>query len=95
MICFIFSFLFSIYSFINRCPTSGSFVRYNAKKISTGQTFLEALEKKYADKTFTNEYDASKDNGLLYFGGNKNIVVETVGFEKVERKQRYDKIRLR
>ncbi|CAO3608649.1 unnamed protein product [Cunninghamella blakesleeana] len=66
---------------------SRSFIRYNTKKVSTGQPFLEALETKYADKTFTNEYDASKDNGLLYFGGNKNIVVETVGFEKVERKQ--------
>ncbi|CAO3616259.1 unnamed protein product [Cunninghamella echinulata] len=71
-----------------RCQTSGSFIRYSSKKISTGQTFLEALETKYnADKQFTNEYDASKDNGLVYFGGNKNIVVETVGFEKVERKQ--------
>lgn len=34
-------------------------------------------------------YDKTKDIGELYFGGNKQIVVETYGFEKILREQRY------
>lgn len=35
------------------------------------------------------EYVKEQDKGELYFGGNKQIVVETVGFEKILRQQRY------
>lgn len=34
------------------------------------------------------EYNKEKDRGELYFGGNKQIVVETYGFEKILRSQR-------
>lgn len=75
-------------------PTSGSFIRYHAEKVKTGTTFMRALNCKYLEEdelTRVREgekYDAAKDHGELYFGGNKNIVVETVGFEKIQRAQR-------
>lgn len=36
----------------------------------------------------SDQYDASKDRGQLHFGDNKQIVVETYGFEKILRAQR-------
>ena len=42
---------------------------------------------KYLDDTTTSN-DSEKDVGQVFFGGNKNLVVETVGFDKVQRKQR-------
>ncbi|KAG0173762.1 hypothetical protein DFQ30_007047 [Apophysomyces sp. BC1015] len=70
-------------------PTSGSFLRYHPDKVQLGQSFLEALSDKYLDdSTGTDEYDASKDIGHVYFGGNRQLMVETVGFDKVQRQQR-------
>ncbi|KAI9472262.1 MAG: hypothetical protein EXX96DRAFT_642823 [Benjaminiella poitrasii] len=76
-----------------RYPTSGSFVRYHPQKILTGVTFLQALKEKYLEEDDITtvqgeEYDKSKDRGELYWGGNKNIKVETYGFEKIQRSQR-------
>ncbi|KAG0194446.1 hypothetical protein DFQ28_011247 [Apophysomyces sp. BC1034] len=71
-------------------PTSGSFLRYHPDKVQLGQSFLEALSDKYLDdSTGTDEYDASKDIGHVYFGGNRQLMVETVGFDKVQRQQRH------
>ncbi|KAF7731007.1 hypothetical protein EC973_001053 [Apophysomyces ossiformis] len=71
-------------------PGSGSFIRYHPEKVQLGRPFLEALKEKYLDDTTgTGEYDASKDVGHVYFGGNRNIKFETVGFEKVQRQQRH------
>jgi hypothetical protein len=55
---------------------------------------LKALHAKYLEedeltKVKDDAYDKSKDIGELYFGGNKQIVVETYGFEKIQRSQRY------
>jgi hypothetical protein len=33
------------------------------------------------------EYNPEQDKGHIQFGGNTGITVETVGFEKIERKQ--------
>lgn len=52
---------------------------------------MEALKEKYLsleDDIIHGEYDAAKDRGEVYFGGNRNLKVETVGFEKIQRKQR-------
>ncbi|GAA5814954.1 hypothetical protein MFLAVUS_011488 [Mucor flavus] len=73
-----------------RYPTSGSFIRYHAEKVITGGNFLKALMDRYTveDEITTikgEEYVKEKDVGELYFGGNKQIVVETVGFEKILR----------
>lgn len=59
-----------------------------------GISFLKALHEKYLEedtltKVRDQTYDKSKDRGELYFGGNKQIVVETYGFEKIQRSQRY------
>ncbi|KAI7900340.1 uncharacterized protein BX663DRAFT_488540 [Cokeromyces recurvatus] len=70
-----------------RYPTSGSFIRYHPKKISTGIYFLTALKDKYLED-FEGEYDESKDRGELYWGGNKSIKVETYGFKKIQQSQR-------
>ncbi|KAI8387323.1 hypothetical protein BD560DRAFT_382107 [Blakeslea trispora] len=75
-----------------RGPISGSFVRYHPQKILHGTVFLDALKSKYLEQdditTIKQEaYDKSKDRGELYFGGNKQIVVETYGFEKIQRFQ--------
>lgn len=59
----------------------------------TGITFMNALKDRYTteDDITTvkdQEYNKEKDRGELYFGGNKQIVVETYGFEKILRSQR-------
>ncbi|OBZ91102.1 Tubulin-specific chaperone E [Choanephora cucurbitarum] len=75
-----------------RGSTSGSFIRYHPQKVLLGTAFLDALKCKYLEQddiTTIKEdtYDKSKDRGELYFGGNKQIVVETYGFEKIQRFQ--------
>lgn len=75
-------------------PTSGSFIRYHPEKVKTGTTFMKALKFRYLEEDEITrvregeDYDASKDHAELYFGGDKQIVVETVGFEKVQRSLR-------
>lgn len=76
-----------------RSPTSGSFIRYHPEKVVTGVSFMTALKERYTveDDITTikgEEYDASKDRGQLHIGENKEIVVETYGFEKILRAQR-------
>ncbi|KAI7888706.1 CAP Gly-rich domain-containing protein [Mucor mucedo] len=76
-----------------RHAKSGSFVRYHAQKVVTGTTFMKALKERYTtEDDFTTvkgeKYEKDKDIGELYFGGNKQIVVETYGFEKILRAQR-------
>ncbi|RCI07047.1 hypothetical protein CU098_013582 [Rhizopus stolonifer] len=73
-----------------RGSTSGSFIRYHPEKILLGVTFLDALRDKYLEQDELTRikgeaYDKSKDRGELYLGGNKQIVVETYGFEKIQR----------
>lgn len=82
--------MFIFVPFLSRGPTSSSFIRYHPNKVLTGRSFLEALKDKYLDDAASNteEYDAKKDIGHVTFGGNKNIKVETVGFEKIQRLQR-------
>ncbi|GAN02016.1 tubulin-specific chaperone E [Mucor ambiguus] len=76
-----------------RYPTSGSFIRFHPEKVNTGTTFMNALEERYLIKDdiatiHEKNYDKSKDVGELYFGGNKQIVVETYGFDKIQKAQR-------
>ncbi|CAO0790916.1 unnamed protein product [Mucor circinelloides] len=76
-----------------RYPTSGSFIRFHPEKVITGTTFMNALEERYLIKDdistiHEKNYDKSKDIGELYFGGNKQIVVETYGFDKIQKAQR-------
>ncbi|KAG2220549.1 hypothetical protein INT45_004155 [Circinella minor] len=66
--------------------TSCSFIRFHPTKVQTAKPFLKTLMEKYLDDTTTSN-DSEKDLGQVYFGGNKNLVVETVGFDKVQRKQ--------
>ncbi|KAI8083086.1 uncharacterized protein BX664DRAFT_339788 [Halteromyces radiatus] len=86
--------------FTCRSKSSGSFIRYNAKKVWTGRSFLEALTAKYLEASTdhqdpvqgnpintTNTTTITKDGEILYLGGNKNIQVETVGFEKIQKAQ--------
>ncbi|KAI8333376.1 hypothetical protein BC941DRAFT_434548 [Chlamydoabsidia padenii] len=73
-----------------RSDTSGSFIRYHAKKVLLGCSFLDALTSKYIiDLTQdpNSVYDPTKDSGTVYLGGNKNIEVETVGFGKIQKAQ--------
>ncbi|KAI9264302.1 hypothetical protein BDA99DRAFT_508948 [Phascolomyces articulosus] len=67
--------------------TSCSFIRFHPTKVHTAQPFLQVLMEKYLDDGTTTSNDPEKDLGHVYFGGNKNLVVETVGFDKVQRKQ--------
>lgn len=55
-----------------------------------GQTFIQALKDRYLAEQEENSivYDKEADKGELYLGGNKQIVVETYGFEKVQRTMR-------
>lgn len=74
----------------HRYPGSGSFLRYNPKRVHIGTSLPIALKEKYLPSNpnaLQDEYDAEKDKGHVQFGGNKSITVETVGFEKIERKQ--------
>ncbi|CAO3658769.1 unnamed protein product [Umbelopsis ramanniana] len=76
--------------FTCRYPGSGSFLRYNPKRVHIGASLPIALKEKYLPSNpnaLQDEYDAEKDKGHVQFGGNKSITVETVGFEKIERKQ--------
>jgi hypothetical protein len=53
-------------------------------------SFLTALKDKYLPSNpglLQREYDPLQDKGHIQFGGNTGITVETVGFEKIERKQ--------
>ncbi|ORY99979.1 hypothetical protein BCR43DRAFT_484660 [Syncephalastrum racemosum] len=68
--------------------TSGSFIRNHPTKVLTGKEFLPVLIEKYLDQVDTGDYDATKDRGEVVFGANRDIKVETVGFEKIKRKQR-------
>jgi hypothetical protein len=73
-----------------RYSGSGSFIRYSPKHFQIGTTLPLALKDKYLPsnaKALQLEYDPEKDIGHVQFGGNKSITVETVGFEKIERKQ--------
>ncbi|KAJ8663395.1 hypothetical protein O0I10_000634 [Lichtheimia ornata] len=65
-------------------PTSCSFIRPHPTKVITGRPFLDALKEKY----LVDEDHKEEDVGHVYFGGNKDLVVETVGFGKIEREQR-------
>ncbi|CAO3703797.1 unnamed protein product [Rhizopus stolonifer] len=71
-------------------PTSGSFIRFQADKVQLGQTLMQALKNKYTAEHKENSvsYDESSDKGEVYWGGNKNLVVETYGFGKVQRSLR-------
>lgn len=72
-------------------PTCSSFIRYQSNKVLRGRPFLDALKDKYLEDdgiSTETEYDAKKDVGRVTFGGNRNIEVETVGFEKIQRIQR-------
>ncbi|KAG0748493.1 hypothetical protein G6F62_001211 [Rhizopus arrhizus] len=73
-----------------RYPTSGSFIRYQPDKVLFGQTFMQAFKDKYTAEQEENSvnYDKASDKGELYWGGNKNLVVETYGFGKVQRSLR-------
>lgn len=76
-----------------RYPKSGSFVRYHPQKVMTGTSFMAALKDRYSTEDHLTrvkgeQYEKEKDVGELYFGGNKQIVVETYGFEKILRSQR-------
>ncbi|KAI8145852.1 hypothetical protein BJV82DRAFT_602482 [Fennellomyces sp. T-0311] len=69
-------------------PTACSFIRPHPTKVLTARPFAPVLVEKYLDpSTGTDAYVAEKDLGEVYFGGRKDLVVETVGFEKVQRKQ--------
>ncbi|KAI8881961.1 hypothetical protein K501DRAFT_324212 [Backusella circina FSU 941] len=71
-----------------RYPTSGSFIRFHPEKVQTGRSFMDALKDRYLDDIDTTAtYDKNKDKSELYWGGNKDIVVETYGFEKIMREQ--------
>jgi hypothetical protein len=49
---------------------------------------MDALKDRYLDNVDTTAtYDKNKDKSELYWGGNKDIVVETYGFEKIMRQQ--------
>jgi hypothetical protein len=49
---------------------------------------MDALKDRYLDEVDTTAaYDKNKDKSELYWGGNKDIVVETYGFEKIMRQQ--------
>lgn len=53
-------------------------------------SFLTALKDKYLPSNpelLQKAYDPQQDKGHIQFGGNTGITVETVGFEKIERKQ--------
>ncbi|KAI9144143.1 hypothetical protein BKA69DRAFT_1054885 [Paraphysoderma sedebokerense] len=80
-------------------PTSGSFIR-PSPKIIFGTSFLSALHTKYTQNnepqdTTTlesiNQKEKDTKNGLdkgqMYWAGNRNILVETYGFEKITKKQ--------
>ncbi|KAL4212034.1 hypothetical protein AB4K20DRAFT_1890136 [Rhizopus microsporus] len=73
-----------------RYPSSGSFIRFQPNKVLLGQTFMQALKDKYLAEQEENSvaYDKVADRGEVYLGGNKQIVVETYGFEKVQRTMR-------
>lgn len=79
-------------------PNSGSFIRPNPAKVMTGRSFIEVLIERYRPITSgaaaadddTAGYSAEQDVGIVHFGGDKSIEVEMVGFEKIERKQKYD-----
>lgn len=73
-----------------RYPSSGSFIRFQPNKVLLGQTFMQALKDKYLAEQEENTvaYDKAADKGEVYLGGNKQIVVETYGFEKVQRTMR-------
>ncbi|KAI8636733.1 CAP Gly-rich domain-containing protein [Parasitella parasitica] len=77
-----------------RYPASGSFIRFHSEKVMTGITFMDALEARYLTRDgdistiHERHYDKTKDIGELYFGGNRQIVVETYGFDKIQKAQR-------
>lgn len=52
---------------------------------------MQAFKDKYTAEQEENSvnYDKASDKGELYWGGNKNLVVETYGFGKVQRSLRY------
>ncbi|CAO3662689.1 unnamed protein product [Umbelopsis vinacea] len=72
-----------------RYPGAGSFIRYSAKRVHAGTTLPLALKEKYLPSNLDllqNDYNPEHDKRHVQFGGNKSITVETVGFEKIERK---------
>ncbi|KAI9282280.1 hypothetical protein BY458DRAFT_583583 [Sporodiniella umbellata] len=71
-------------------PTSGSFIRFQPDKLNVGQAFMQALKCKYTSEQEENSitYDKTTDKGEVYWGGNKNLVVETYGFGKVQKSLR-------
>lgn len=75
---------------VYRYLSSGSFIRFQPDKVLLGQTFMQALKDKYLAEQEENSvaYDKATDKGEVYLGGNKQIVVETYGFEKVQRTMR-------
>ena len=69
-------------------PTACSFIRPHPTKVLTARPLVPVLIEKYLDPSVKSDtYVAEKDLGEVYFGGRKDLVVETVGFEKVQRKQ--------
>ena len=61
-------------------PTSGSFVPVHSKKLLFPRTFLSALYEKYTQES---------SDVRLTFGANKQVQVETVGWEKIQEKQKH------
>lgn len=62
----------------------GSFVRPH--KLNLGIDIIDAIQKRYA--SFSDEV---KEEDLYLFGtGHQKVVIEAVGFDKVQEKQRYN-----
>lgn len=66
--------------FKTKFPKAGSFLSLGAKNAPSawGRGFLDALKEKYLAKV--------GDHETVYLGNSNNVIVETVGWEKMERK---------
>ncbi|KAI8985852.1 hypothetical protein BDB01DRAFT_786539 [Pilobolus umbonatus] len=70
-----------------RFPTSGSFIRFQPDKVKTGVTFLSAFRDKYFDDEM-DKTDDNEDYSKTSWDGKKQVMVETYGFNKIQRNQR-------
>lgn len=64
-------------------PGAGSFVRLTADGLCDGRDFLSCLREKYVDQAV-----GDMEDGVVAFGGNEAIKVETVGWSKIHQKQK-------
>ena len=75
-------FLYLIFS--SNSDGYGSFVRPH--KLNLGIDIIDAIQKRYASFS-----DDDKEEDLYLFGtGHQKVVIEAVGFDKVQEKQRYN-----